>query len=1052
MFNVLKRGLILLAILLPCVFCSAATQGHSKQTQLAAEKPPLLLGTAWYPEQWPEERWEVDLKLMQAAGIHMVRVGEFAWSRMEAKEGQFDFDWLERAISLAAKHNIRVVLGTPTAAPPAWLTQKYPDTLAVWEDGRRATHGNRGHFRPTSTRYLELSRRIAEEMSKRFGHNPNVIGWQIDNEYGPVSYDDETRECFQEYLKAKFKTLDSLNTHWSTEYWSEKYDNWQEIPIPVGYHNPGLMLEWRRFITETIRNYQQNQIQAIRAHADSSKFITHNFMGFYNGFDHYIVSQDLDFASWDDYVGSGHLDALWNGQVHDLTRGFKRKNFWLMETQPGSVNWAGVNNVLDRGEMRRMAWQAIGHGADTVSYWQWRSAPGGQEQYHGNLVGPDGKPRPIYDEVAQIGREFQKVSGALSGTAVAAKSAILFDYDSRWAIDFQRHHKDFDPVNYLHVFYRPLRSQTQDVDIVNPDVDLSQYKLVIAPALNLISDRRAQHLAEYVRAGGHLVLGTRSGMKDEFNALQPERQPGAVLSELLGGDVVDFYALDKSVSVNGQFGSGESTIWAERLEAIDPATEVMARFGQGNGWLDGQPAIITRKVGAGRITYVGGQFDANTMWAFTEWATKASGVTPALGPVPEGVEVCRRVGGGKEVFILINHTKETKSIALPRKLRDVLHDDASPVSALTLGPQEIAVLTDGESMTTSATAIVQPQLFGVVDGKPVSLYVLRNRNGVEARLTNYGATLVSLMVPDRAGKFSDIVLGYDDANGYANGTAYLGATVGRYGNRIGKARFSLNGKTYTLAKNDGENSLHGGVKAFHKALWEAKDVSSIGASTLQFTYVSRDGEEGFPGTLTARVTYTLTLENELRIDYDVTSDQDTVQNLTHHSYFNLNPAGGNVLSHELTLNADSFTPVDKTLIPTGELRNVEGTPFDFRTPVAIGARISANDEQLLRGTGYDHNWVLNGTSGTLRLAARVYEPVTGRIMEVSTTEPGIQFYSGNFLKGEPGKAGHNNSYRSAFCLETQHFPDSPNHPDFPSTTLKAGEHYRTTTIYKFSVK
>lgn len=1061
MFNALKRALIWVALFSCCIVCSAAVQSGSKEAQrsVAGRVPPLVLGAAWYPEHWPEERWESDLALMQSAGIRMVRVGEFAWSRMEPQEGQFDFEWLERAIALAARHDIRVVIGTPTAAPPAWLTQKYPETLAVWEDGRRATHGNRGHFRPTSTRYLEFCRRIAEKLSKRFGHNPNVIGWQIDNEYGPVSYDDETRQFFQEYLKAKFKTLESLNAHWSTEYWSQKYDNWQEIPVPVGEHNPGLMLEWRRFVTETIRNYQHNQVQAIRAHADPSQFITHNFMGFYNGFDHYIVSQDLDFASWDNYVGSGHLDPLWKGQVHDLTRGFKRKNFWVMETQPGAVNWAGINNVLDRGEMRRMAWEAIGHGAEAVSYWQWRSALGGQEQYHGSLVGPDGKPRPIYDEVAEIGKEFQKVGSLLEGTTVSAQSAILFDYDSRWAIDFQRHQKEFAPINYLNVFYRPLRAQTQDVDIVNADADLSQYKLVIAPALNLVSDDRARHLAEYVRAGGHLVLGARTGMKDEFNALRPERQPGTALSKLLGGDVVEFFALEKSVPVSGQFGSGESTIWAERLEATDPATEVLGRFGQSNGWLDGQPAIITRKVGAGRITYVGGQFDPKTMWAFTEWATKNAGVKPALGPVPEGVEVCRRVGGGKEVFIVINHTKETKTITLPRKMRDVLHD-GSQASTLTLAAQEIAVLTDQVSMTSSTiaiensakTGIMQPQPFGVADGKSVSLYVLKNRNGLEARLANYGATLVSLMVPDRTGKFADVVLGYDDVNGYANGTAYLGASIGRYGNRIAKAKFSLNGKTYVLAKNDGENSLHGGVNAFHKVVWDAKDVSTKDTAALQFTYVSKDGEEGFPGNLTARVTYKLTSDNELRIEYDVTTDQDTVQNLTHHSYFNLNPAGADILGHELLLNADRFTPVDENLIPTGELRNVDGTPFDFRAPMAIGTRINLSDEQLLRGKGYDHNWVLKGNRGVLHLAARVYEPVTGRIMEVSTTEPGIQFYSGNFLKGEAGKAGRRNAYRSGFCLETQHFPDSPNHPEFPSTTLKSGERYRTTTIYKFSAK
>lgn len=663
------------------------------QSQPEARIPPLVLGAAWYPEHWPENRWEQDLSLMQAAGINMVRVGEFAWARMEPAEGKFDFDWLERAVALAGKHGIRVVIGTPTAAPPAWLTQRYPETLATWEDGKLATHGNRGHYRPTSARYLEFSRRIATEMAKRFGHNPNVIGWQIDNELGPVSYEEETRKLFQAYLKSKFKTLDSLNQHWSTEYWSQKYDNWEEIPIPVGEHNPGLMLEWRRYITETLRNFQKVQVEAIRANADPSQFITHNFMGFYDGFDHYVLAKELDFASWDNYIGSGHLDPLWNGQVHDLTRGFKRANYWVMETQPGSVNWAGVNNSLNRGEVRRMAWEAIGHGADAVSYWQWRSALGGQEQYHGSLVGPDGRTRPIYEEVAQIGKEFSKVADTIHGTSVSPQAAILFDYDSRWAIDMQRHQKDFKPVDYLNTFYRPLRTATQDVDIVNPDVTLSQYKLVIAPALNVMSEARVQHLAEYVKAGGHLILGTRTGMKDEFNALRPERQPGSILAKLLGGDVVEFYALEKAVPVSGQLGKGESKLWAERLESTDPATQTLLQYGASNGWLDGQPAVITRKVGAGRTTYVGGQFDVGIMSALIDWAVKEAGVKPALGAVPEGVEVCRRVGNGREVFILINHTTEEQSITLPKALKDVLHD--APLSTkLALRANDVAVLTE----------------------------------------------------------------------------------------------------------------------------------------------------------------------------------------------------------------------------------------------------------------------------------------------------------------------------------------------------------------------
>jgi beta-galactosidase len=651
-----------------------------------------VLGTAWYPEHWDEARWEQDLSLMQAAGINMVRVAEFAWSTMEPQEGQFNFGWLDRAIELAGKHGIKVVVGTPTAAPPAWMTQKYPETLALWENGHRATHGNRGQYRFTSQKYREFCRRIAEEMAKRYGHNPNVIGWQIDNEYGPVSYDDETRQKFQEFLKARYKTLDGLNQHWATAYWSETYDNWEEIPIPVGGHNPGLMLEWKHFVTQTFRDYQHNQLEAIRANADPRQFITHNFMGFNGNIDHYALTEELDLASWDHYVGQGHPDPLWSGQTHDLTRGFKRKNFWVMETQPGSVNWAGVNNMLDKGEVREMAWSDIGHGADAVGYWQWRSAAGGQEQYHGTLLAADGKPRPVYDEVAQVGKEFAKVSEVLRGTTPTPQTAILFDYNSRWAIEWQRHSRDFDPVGYLFTFYRPLRTITQDIDIVNPSAPLSQYKLVVAPALNVLPDATAQHLLEYVKNGGHLVLGARTGLKDEYNALLPSRQPGQSLGQLLGGNVVEFYALDKPVPVSGKAGNGEARAWAELLESREPSTEVLITYGKNNGWLDGKPAVITRRVGSGRITYVGAQFDETVMNGLARWMVEDSAIKPAFGPVPDGIEVSRRAGDGKEVYILVNYTTESQTIALPRPMRELLKDSAA-ASVLTLPAKDVAVLT-----------------------------------------------------------------------------------------------------------------------------------------------------------------------------------------------------------------------------------------------------------------------------------------------------------------------------------------------------------------------
>ncbi|HYM76746.1 MAG TPA: aldose epimerase family protein [Candidatus Dormibacteraeota bacterium] len=351
------------------------------------------------------------------------------------------------------------------------------------------------------------------------------------------------------------------------------------------------------------------------------------------------------------------------------------------------------------------------------------------------------------------------------------------------------------------------------------------------------------------------------------------------------------------------------------------------------------------------------------------------------------------------------------------------------------------------------TSGVEQERFGVRDGRPVILYTLTNSHGVEVRAMNYGGIIQSIRVPDRKGQLADIVLGHEDAAGYMPNPPYIGAIVGRYANRIANGSFTLDGKTYTLPKNDGPNTLHGGTtRTFDKVIWESQPLK--GKSGVSFTYVSKDGEEGFPGNLTVTVTYTLTDSNELVIDYTATTDKATPINVSQHSYFNLKGEGdGDILDHEIMINADRFTPVDKNLIPTGELRPVKGTPLDFTKSTKIGTRIDDSYDQMVLGHGYDHNFVINRKGAGMTLAARVYEPTTGRVLEVSTTQPGVQFYTGNFLDGTvTGKQGHVYKRRYGFCLETQHFPDSPNHPEFPTTILKPGEKFYQETVFKFSAK
>jgi len=349
---------------------------------------------------------------------------------------------------------------------------------------------------------------------------------------------------------------------------------------------------------------------------------------------------------------------------------------------------------------------------------------------------------------------------------------------------------------------------------------------------------------------------------------------------------------------------------------------------------------------------------------------------------------------------------------------------------------------------------IKKENYGQVDGRQVDIYTLRNTNGMQVRITNYGAIVQSLTAPDRNGKYEDVVLGYDKLEDYLKATPYFGAIVGRYGNRIANGKFTLDGVEYTLATNNGVNHLHGGVKGFDKVVWDAEAIAGETTQSLKLTYLSKDGEEGYPGNLSCTVIYTLTGNNELQIEYEATTDKTTPVNLTHHGYFNLSGnCKSDILGHVLWINADSFTPVDSTLIPTGEIAYVKNTPFDFNDTIAIGARINEENEQLKFGLGYDHNWALNDVDGSMTLQASLYDGTSGRLMEIHTVEPGLQFYSGNFLDGSNmGKGDKVYNYRNGLCLETQHYPDSPNKPEFPSTILQPGETYQTKTIYRFTTK
>jgi beta-galactosidase len=680
---------------------AAAQKPLAVQKPLAARKPsveplPLLLGAAWYPEQWPESRWNADLDLMQKAHIHMVRVGEFAWTALEPQEGKYDLDWLERAIDLAGQHGIYVVLGTPSAGPPVWMATKYPDILITEASGKQFTGATRNHYNWNSDRYKRFVREIDERLSQRFGRNPYVIGWQIDNEYSNQSYDANTQDQFHAWLAHRYGTIDKLNQAWTTAYDNQTYSAFSEIPLVngAGDNNPGLWLDSKRFISESLRAYQKVQIDAIRKYAEPRQKITTNMMGWYDLYDHYTVGQDLDIIGWDNPQVSGSFEPIKNGAPHDLMRGLKGQNYWVMETTAGPRGGGNASIQLDKGAMRAAIWADVGHGADLISYWQWRDALNGGEANHGALVDVDGEPDPIYAEYSQIGREFEKAGPAIEGTFVDASVAILHSYPSRWDVDWQRMNPAYDAINELMSYYKPLHELGYTIDVVPPDRDLSKYKLVIAPGLEVLTQSEADNLTRYVRGGGHLVLGQRSAMKDENNSRWPERQPGP-LASLLGARVEQFTALNNPVNLSGVWGESEGELFAEQLTPQAPDVKVLMRYHAPHTWLDGQPAVVTRTIGNGSFTYVGAWFDDAGMKRATQWMLTQSSVKPDVFPTPQGVDVYRRDAKDHVVFIVGNTSPQTQTISLPDAMKDVLTDQM--VHSVTLPVYGVAVLMQAKS-------------------------------------------------------------------------------------------------------------------------------------------------------------------------------------------------------------------------------------------------------------------------------------------------------------------------------------------------------------------
>jgi beta-galactosidase len=632
-------------------------------------------GVDYYPEQWPESRWEKDARLMREAGFNVVRLAEFAWSRMEPREGQFDFAWLDASIDVLHAHGIDVVLGTPTASPPVWVMRKYPDAYRVLEDGRRVTFGSRRHYCPNHPGIRERTRAIVTAMAEHYAGHPAVIGWQIDNEFGDRCYCEHCAHAFGRWLERRFGTMEALNERWGTAFWSQEYADWNEVPVPksiIRSPNPGLHLDYFRFASDSYVEYQNIQIDILRQIC-LEHFITHNMMGFwFDQIDYFDLAKAIDIVSWCNYPRHYHrspqaeVDPALAALAHDTMRGLKRRNFWVMEEQAGPTGWKTISMAPRPGEIRLWAWQAVAHGADGMVFFRWRTARFGTEQYWHGILDHDGELGRRYDEVKQMGAEIARVGGDLLGTEPRPEVALVLSYDSRFAFQVQGN-APFSYPAHLTALYTAFHRRNVQVEVVAPDGDLSSYKVVLAPALHVLPPDTAKRLRDFVANGGILLGTARTGVKGTDNEVVDMRLPG-LLRDVFGVRVEDYDPMPRQASHPlRSAGTNTATVPGPAAEAwcdVLAPEEAEPLFFYSEQYYAGRAAVTVHRFGQGQAVYAGTFGNAALLDALAAQLLESAGITTM--PQPDGVELCRRDdGAGKELLFVLNHAAAPLRVALP---------------------------------------------------------------------------------------------------------------------------------------------------------------------------------------------------------------------------------------------------------------------------------------------------------------------------------------------------------------------------------------------------
>ncbi|TYP71090.1 beta-galactosidase [Paenibacillus methanolicus] len=664
----------------------------------------MQLGACYYPEQWPREMWEHDIRLMKEANFNVVRIGEFAWARLEPEPGQYDFQWLDDVIGLLDQGGIAVILGTPTATPPKWLMDKYPDIYQRDKFGGVRGYGSRRHYCVNHPVYQELTKGIVQVIAARYGHDRRIQAWQIDNEFGcqdtTYCYCDHCLQAFHVWLEQKYGSVDRLNEEWGTVFWSQTYRDWSELILPAYSvcdgadpeyhgHNPALVLDYKRFSSDAVVRYQQFQIDLIRKLSD--KPITHNLMGHFPEIDYFNLAEPLDFVSWDNYI-----DYPWDrpsyrktAMAHDLMRGVKKQNFWVMEHQSGPCGWNVLADTPRPGQLRLWTYQSVAHGADGIVYFRFRAARYGAEQYWYGILDHDSVPRRRYREIQQTCGELVRLAPLLEGAQVVSDIAIVKSYDHLWSHAIHPHNRNFDYTRLLQSYYDAFSAHGYNVDLVGLHGDLSSYKVVVIPAFHLSDPDLKAWVSRYVMNGGRAVLTFRSGSRNWNNAMTDQTLPGD-FRELCGVEVEEFDSLNYGRQVEVQIGGSTclASIWCDILHP-NGATTLGTYAGE---YYDGEAAITVNGFGQGHAYYIGCDLDEHAMRELMGSIAEASGINPLpISVQNEGVEIVRKRKDGREFYVVLNHNARAVRIPLTGECQELV-SGAAVTGELVLESYAIAIL------------------------------------------------------------------------------------------------------------------------------------------------------------------------------------------------------------------------------------------------------------------------------------------------------------------------------------------------------------------------